>query len=145
MVKIDFIQFSPDLSNFIQFKPILSAGEDFLNIIRRLCQPCSKLYQWVAFTSHSPLPTMAPHITEVRSTYIFLRYSLSFYPRLFLSLSLFLRHPHPPPLLQILSSFLLTPHPSHLHHQEPPQPQCLHQPPESMEVQPPLRDPRPHF
>ena len=41
MVKINFIHFSPDLSNFLQFKPILSTGEDFLNIIRRICQPCS--------------------------------------------------------------------------------------------------------
>ena len=44
MVKINFIHFSPDLSNFLQFKPILSAGEDFLNIIRRICQPCSETY-----------------------------------------------------------------------------------------------------
>ena len=28
----------------------------------------SKLYQWVAFRTHSPLPIMAPHITEVRHT-----------------------------------------------------------------------------
>ena len=42
MVKINFIHFSPDLSNFLQFKPILSAGEDFLNIIRRICQPCTQ-------------------------------------------------------------------------------------------------------
>jgi hypothetical protein len=44
MVKINFIHFSPDLSNFLQFKPILSAGEDFLNIIRRICQPWSQAY-----------------------------------------------------------------------------------------------------
>ena len=30
MVKINFLQFSPDLSNFLQLKPILSTGEDFL-------------------------------------------------------------------------------------------------------------------
>ena len=42
MVKINFIHFSPDLSNFLQFKPILSAGEDFLNFIRIICQPWFK-------------------------------------------------------------------------------------------------------
>ena len=40
MVKINFLQFSLDLSNFLQLKPILSAGEDFFNFIRRICQPC---------------------------------------------------------------------------------------------------------
>ena len=49
MVKINFLHFSPDLSNFLQFKPILSAGEDFLNIIRRICQPCVRAseYDWI--------------------------------------------------------------------------------------------------
>ena len=36
---IKFIQFSSDLSNFLQLKPILSTGEDFLNFIQRICQP----------------------------------------------------------------------------------------------------------
>ena len=39
MVKINFLQFSPDLSNFLQLKPFLFAGEDFLNFILRICQP----------------------------------------------------------------------------------------------------------
>ena len=43
MVKINFIHFSPDLSNFLQFKPILSTGEDFLNFIRIICQPCTQV------------------------------------------------------------------------------------------------------
>ena len=61
MVKINFIHFSPDLSNFLQFKPILSTGEDFLNFIRIICQPC---WNWIFFVVNGnknfcslPIPT----------------------------------------------------------------------------------------
>ena len=51
MVKINFIHFSPDLSNFLQFKPILSAGEDFLNIIRRICHPCQHVIMFLCYNT----------------------------------------------------------------------------------------------
>ena len=39
ILKFNFLHFPLDFSNFLQLDPILSAGEDFLKFIRRICQP----------------------------------------------------------------------------------------------------------